>query len=194
MKYIHPRKWFNGIRNRCRTMHYALRFIYSVFYVDIWYGDFWNFRDYILKNHLEDNENSKEVQYYRNYLEFKNAFIGLHAKIKDKPVMPHGLSGVFISESAEIGKNVTIFQHVTIGSNMLSDSSHYGAPVIGNNVVIGAGTVVIGNVKIGENCRIGAGAVVYKDVPENSTVVMRSLEILSHKERRDNTFVANVRD
>lgn len=194
MKYIHPKKLFNGIRNRCRTVHYALRFIYSVFYVETCYGDFWNFRDYILKNHLEDNENSKEVQYYWNYLGLKNAFVGLHAKIDGKPIMPHGLSGIFISESAVIGKNVTIFQHVTIGSNMLQDSSHYGAPDIGNNVVIGGGGVIVGNVKIGHNCRIGAGAVVYKDVPDNSTVVMRSMEIISHKEHKDNTFVANVKN
>jgi serine O-acetyltransferase len=44
-------------------------------------------------------------------------------------------------------------------------------PFIGNNVVIGAGAKVLGNIVIGENCRVGAGSVVLRSVPENSTVV-----------------------
>lgn len=86
----------------------------------------------------------------------------------------HGTSGIFISGSAKIGKNCTIYQQVTIGSNMLIDSKGFGAPVIGDNCLIGAGAKIIGNVRIGDNCRIGANAVVAKDMPDNSVIVMSS--------------------
>lgn len=96
-----------------------------------------------------------------SYLPFNN--------IIDGPInFLHGTYGVFISGSAKIGKNCTIFQQVTIGSNMLLDSKNLGSPSIGDNCLIGAGAKIIGNVKIGNNCRIGANAVVTKDMPDNS--------------------------
>ena len=85
---------------------------------------------------------------------------------------PHGFSGIFISKDAKIGKGCTIFQQVTIGSNRVKGSKGYGAPVIGDNVLIGAGAKIIGKVKIGNNAKIGAGCVVCEDVPEGATVVM----------------------
>ena len=68
--------------------------------------------------------------------------------------MPHGLYGVFISKDAEIGENCTIFHQVTIGSNRIEGSKHYGAPKIGNNVYIGAGAKIIGGITIGDNVNI----------------------------------------
>lgn len=88
-----------------------------------------------------------------------------------------------------IGDGCTILQHVTIGSNTLSDSEGKGAPSIGNNVFIGAGACVIGNVRIGNDVRIGANTTVYKDVPDNCTVVAAGgLRVIQTKVTRDNTF------
>jgi len=103
-------------------------------------------------------------------------------------VTPHGLFGIYISHGAKIGNGCVIFNNVTIGSNTLSDSKGFGAPVVGNNVYIGAGAKIIGNVKIGDNVRIGANCVVTKDVPNNSTVVMEHPRIIK-KKNNNNEYV-----
>ena len=80
----------------------------------------------------------------------------------------HGM-GVVIGETAIIGKNVTIFQGVTLGGTGKERGKRH--PTIGDNVVIGAGAKVLGNITIGNNSMVGANAVVLRDVPEHSTVV-----------------------
>lgn len=102
---------------------------------------------------------------------------------------PHGLSGIFISYGAKIGTGCTIFHQVTIGSNTLPDSRGQGAPTIGNNVYIGAGAKIIGNVTVGDNARIGANCVVTFDVPANATVVLSTPKVIPHDTPRDNTFI-----
>lgn len=84
-------------------------------------------------------------------------------------VFVHGLYGVFISGKAKIGNNCTFLHHVTIGSNIGSDSQ-YKAPEIGNNVFIGTGVKVIGGVKIGDNSMLGANSLIVKNIPHNSKV------------------------
>ena len=91
---------------------------------------------------------------------------------------PHSFNGIFISTDAKIGENCTIYQQVVIGSNKIKESKGYGAPVIGNNVLIGAGAKIIGNVKIGNNVRIGANCCVTVDIPDNATVVMEKPRII----------------
>lgn len=84
------------------------------------------------------------------------------------PFLPHGIKGIFITPYSHIGKNVTIQQQTTIGER--SFGSHIG-PVIGDNVFIGVGARILGNVKVGNNVKIGANAVVLHDIPDNCTVV-----------------------
>lgn len=117
-------------------------------------------------------------RYIRKYIDGKGSYIGNPKSFKSKPIFPHGIYGVFISGSAEIGEECIIFQHVTIGSSWLPGSSNNGAPALGNNVYIGAGAKIIGNVHIGNNCRIGANAVVVRDVPDNCTVVCASPRVI----------------
>ena len=80
----------------------------------------------------------------------------------------HGM-GVVIGETAIIGDDVLLYQGVTLGGTGLVKGKRH--PTIGNNVVIGTGAKVLGNITVGDNSYIGANAVVIKDVPPNSTVV-----------------------
>ena len=81
----------------------------------------------------------------------------------------HG-TGVVIGETAVIGDNVTMFHGVTLGGtgNERDKKRH---PTIGNNVFIGSGAKILGNIIIGNNVKIGANAVVLKDVEDDRTVV-----------------------
>lgn len=90
------------------------------------------------------------------------------AKIGRGLFIDHGM-GVVIGETTIIGDNVTLFQGVTLGGTGKEKGKRH--PTIGNNVVIGGGAKVLGNITIGDNSYIGANAVVIKDVPPNSTVV-----------------------
>lgn len=80
----------------------------------------------------------------------------------------HGM-GVVIGETSIIGDNVLLYQGVTLGGTGLEKGKRH--PTVGNNVVIGTGAKVLGNITIGNNAYIGANAVVIKDIPPNSTVV-----------------------
>lgn len=80
----------------------------------------------------------------------------------------HGM-GVVIGETAALGKNVTLYQGVTLGGTGKEKGKRH--PTLGDNVVVGAGAKVLGNIRIGSNVLIGANAVVVRDVPPNSTVV-----------------------
>jgi len=90
------------------------------------------------------------------------------ASIGNRFFIDHG-EGVVIGETAIIGDDVLIYQQVTLGGTGKEQGKRH--PTIGNNVIIGAGAKVLGNIIIGDNVRIGAGSVVVEDVPEHSTVV-----------------------
>ena len=80
----------------------------------------------------------------------------------------HG-TGVVIGETAIIGDDVTLFQGVTLGGTGKERGKRH--PNVGNNVVVGTGAKILGNITIGDNSYIGANAVVLNNVPPNSTVV-----------------------
>lgn len=90
------------------------------------------------------------------------------AKIGKGFFIDHGM-GVVIGETAVIGDNVLLYQGVTLGGTGMEKGKRH--PTIGNNVVIGTGAKVLGNITVGDNSYVGANAVVIKDVPPNSTVV-----------------------
>jgi serine O-acetyltransferase len=90
------------------------------------------------------------------------------AQIGRRFFIDHGM-GVVIGETAIIGDDVLMYQGVTLGGTGLEKGKRH--PTIGNNVVIGGGAKVLGNITVGDNSYIGANAVVIKDVPANSTVV-----------------------
>jgi len=90
------------------------------------------------------------------------------AKIGRRFFIDHGM-GVVIGETAEIGDGVLLYQGVVLGGTSTEKKKRH--PTIENNVVIGAGAVVLGAITVGENSRIGAGSVVIKNVPPCATVV-----------------------
>ena len=90
------------------------------------------------------------------------------ATIGRRLFIDHGL-GVVIGETAIVGDDVTLYQGVTLGGTGKEHGKRH--PTIEDEVVIGGGAKVLGNITIGRNCRIGAGSVVLRSVPENSTVV-----------------------
>ncbi len=77
--------------------------------------------------------------------------------------------GVVIGETAIVGDYVLIYQGVTLGGTGKESGKRH--PTLGENVVVGAGAKVLGNILIGNNVRIGAGSVVLRDVPSDCTVV-----------------------
>jgi serine O-acetyltransferase len=76
--------------------------------------------------------------------------------------------GIVISSRAKIGENCDIKQNVTMG-----ERNTRGVPVIGNNVLIGAGAIILGDIKIGDNAKIAAGAIVLKDVPADTSYISK---------------------
>lgn len=100
------------------------------------------------------------------------AFTGIEihpgARIGRRFFIDHGM-GVVIGETAEIGDDVLLYQGVTLGGTGNERGKRH--PTIGNNVIIGTGAAVLGNIVVGDHVRVGAGSVVIRTVPANSTVV-----------------------
>ena len=80
----------------------------------------------------------------------------------------HG-AGVVIGETASVGENVTMYQGVTLGGTGKETGKRH--PTVGDDVVIGAGSLLLGAITLGDNVKVGAGSVVVTDIPANSTVV-----------------------
>lgn len=80
--------------------------------------------------------------------------------------LPHGLNGIVIARNVKIGRNVAIYQHVTI-----AESNKQKYTIIEDDVIIGAGAVILNNVHIGRGAKIGANAVIVCNVPAYSTAV-----------------------
>ena len=93
--------------------------------------------------------------------------ISRHARIGKGFYIGH-YGTIVVSSNAVIGDNVNISHGVTIGASNRGEKK--GVPTIGNNVYIGPGAKIIGNIKIGNNVAIGANAVVTKDVPDDACV------------------------
>jgi serine O-acetyltransferase len=90
------------------------------------------------------------------------------AKIGDGFFIDHGM-GVVIGETSEIGDNVTLYQGVTLGGTSHQRTKRH--PTLGNNVVVGVGAQLIGDITIGDNTKVGAGSVVVNSAPANATVI-----------------------
>ena len=108
------------------------------------------------------------------------------ATIGEKFFIDHGM-GVVIGETAVIGDNCHLFQGVTLGGTSTRRAKRH--PTLANNVVVGAGAKVIGDVTVGENAKIGAGSVVVTNVPPNATVVGVPGHVVAYADPGDDTVL-----
>lgn len=90
------------------------------------------------------------------------------AQIGRRVVIDHGM-GVVIGETAVIGDDVLIYHGVTLGGKINDTVKRH--PTIGNNVMLGAGAKIIGDIEIGKGAQIGANAVVTKSIPSGAVIV-----------------------
>ena len=95
-------------------------------------------------------------------------FLGcdIACKVPHHLILPHPY-GIVIHSKTVLGNNVVLMQQSTIGARDVDDR----APVLGDEVFVGAGARILGGITIGERAKIGANAVVTKDVPADATVV-----------------------
>jgi serine O-acetyltransferase len=124
------------------------------------------------------------------------AFTGIEihpgAQIGRRCFIDHGM-GVVIGETTEIGDDVLLYQGVTLGGTGKEKGKRH--PTIGNNVVIGTGAKILGNITIGHDTKIGAGSVVIRSVPDNSTVVgVPGRVTRAHVDAGDNLEHGNLPD
>jgi serine acetyltransferase len=90
----------------------------------------------------------------------------------------HHATGLVLNNGVVIGKNVTLKHHTTIGNKENLEGVNLGCPTIGDNVSVGPHTIIIGAILIGNNSIIGAGSVVVKDVPPYSVVAGNPAKVI----------------
>ncbi len=155
-------------------------------YIKLRFGDYW-----ALKERLQRRPSPLLKLAYEKYFMKYGSYVGIDSKIAGRPYFPHGCVGVFISNDAVLGRDLVIFQQVTIGSNTLPDSKRPGSPVVGDGAYLGAGAKLIGGITVGDHCRVGANAVVYQDMPPHSVALCAPTRIVQ-KEHLDNTFRVTI--
>ena len=112
------------------------------------------------------------------------------AQIGNRFFIDHG-EGVVIGATTEIGDDVLIYQQVTLGGTGKEQGKRH--PTLGNNVIVGAGAKVLGNITLGDFVRVGAGSVVVEDVPEYSTVVGIPGRVVHQKIKDENGVLMHNR-
>lgn len=90
------------------------------------------------------------------------------AQIGRRLFIDHGM-GIVIGETATIGNDCVIYHNSTLGGTGKDKNKRH--PDLGNNVMVGAGSKILGPIKIGNNVKIGANTTVLTDIPDNRTVV-----------------------
>ena len=115
--------------------------------------------------------------------QFSRALTGIEihpgAQIGKRLFIDHGM-GVVIGETAIIGDDCLIDHQVTLGGMSAKDEKRH--PTLGNNVMVGTGAKVLGNIHIGDNVKIGANCIVIKDVEAGKTIIGVPGEILAKKQ------------
>lgn len=146
---------------RFRTVHYGDKDSKLGFWKV--YQEFMNFAEFRSVFYFRIGRKSKLIKWMFPASQTMLSFDCLSRNVGGGIFIQHGYCTDISVRS--IGENVWINQRVTFGYQ------GNDCPTIGNNVRIGVGALIIGNVHIGNNVKIGAGAVVVKDVPDNTTVV-----------------------
>ena len=111
------------------------------------------------------------------------------ATVGNKFFIDHGM-GVVIGETTIIGNNVLVYQGVTLGGTGKETGKRH--PTLMDNVVVGSGAKVLGNITIGNNVRVGAGSVVIQNVPDDSTVTGIPGRVVMHKGQKIHQLQHNI--
>lgn len=121
-----------------------------------------------LKANKAFKNGQKQLSEYYSYLIYKKYRCEINGNtfIKDEINFPHPI-GIVIGAGVVIGKNVTIYQNVTLGRKTV-DIAEY--PIIEDDVIIYCNSVILGNIRIGKGAVIGAGSIVLRDVKEGEVV------------------------
>lgn len=122
----------------------------------------------------------RKLYYLSNKVDTFNKLINkcvIHGetKISSGFNLGYGGIGVVIHKNAIIGSNCTVSQNVTIGRKR---GTNEGVPLLGDNVYVGANSVVFGNIKIGHNCIIGPCTLVNKSIPPNTIVAGNPFKVI----------------
>jgi putative colanic acid biosynthesis acetyltransferase WcaB len=118
------------------------------------------------------------IIWYKFITEFVlNCEIPASVEIGNGLVIHHG-QGLVMNNNVKIGENVTLKHHTTLGNKFSQSGEDLGSPIIGNNVSIGPHSILIGPIKVGDNSIIGAGSVVVKDVPCYSIVAGNPAKVI----------------
>jgi acetyltransferase-like isoleucine patch superfamily enzyme len=104
---------------------------------------------------------------------------------KQNTYFPHPI-GIVIHPDVKIGKNCTIYQNVTIGRGKYIENNKSDVPILGDNVTIYANSVLTNGIRVGNNVTIGAGSIVLKDVPDNTIVAGNPAKIINVRVGADN--------
>jgi len=111
------------------------------------------------------------------------------AQIGKQFFIDHGM-GVVIGETTIIGDNVLVYQGVTLGGTGKETGKRH--PTLKNDIVVGSGAKILGNITIGNNVRVGSGSVVIENVPDDSTVVGIPGRVVVHKGQKNHNLQHNV--
>ncbi|MBL4288153.1 serine O-acetyltransferase [Vibrio fluvialis] len=117
---------------------------------------------------LKKNKYLKLCEWFSNRMQRKyGVYISSKANFDESLSLKHPI-GIVIGQGVNLGRNVVIFQNVTIGRSSNNVAQY---PSVGDNTTIYAGAVVIGGIHVGHNCIVGANSVVTSNIPDNSVVV-----------------------
>ena len=140
----------------------------SIIIYPLTYLNFWKLKEKAKKSKL-----FKKIYFLR--CDREKCLIFPNQQWAETPTFVHGVTGIIINDSSYIGKNCKIFQYVQIVNSGIRFNP---APKIGDDVVIGACAILIGSIVIGNNVIIGAGSVVTKSVPDNCMVAGNPAKII----------------
>lgn len=161
------RRW-SGMKSRARLFK-ILHLMFAVFISPTFATIFW----YRVTSVIPPPVRYFTYVFYKLNSYVTGIQIPIGTKVGKGLTFPH-YSCIVISKRAMIGENCTIFQGVTLGK------TRKGCPIIGDNVTICANSTVIGKIRIGNNVLIGAGSVVIDDVPDNAVVVGNPAKVVSY--------------
>ena len=167
------KKDFAAVKDRDPAFKNKIELIYA-------YPGIWALVNYRIANKIYKAGFKRTARFIMSLNQFiTNMDIHPGATIGENVFIDHGI-GVVIGETAVIGNNVTIYQGVTLGGVSLSPGKRH--PTIEDDVTIGAGAKILGNITIGKGSKIGANSVVVKDVPPYSTVVGIPGKVIKRKD------------